>query len=275
MLIDTHAHINLSAYRDDGDAVIRRSLEENVWLVNVGCDYKSSKRALDYANRYEKGVYAAIGLQPSNATETIEDGVRQPGEEFNYDLFEKLAKFEKVAAIGEIGLDYYHLDPAGDALQIKAKQKEVFLAQLELAARLDLPVIIHCRQAHDDMTASLREFRKEHKDVLPKNRPWAVIHCFSGDENLAWEYFSLGATVSFTGLITFSKQWDDLIRKLPLEKFMIETDCPYLTPEPYRGKRNEPVMVGFVAERIAAIKNLPLERIAEATTRNAREFFRI
>ena len=136
-----------------------------------------------------------------------------------------------------------------------------------------MPVIIHCRQAHDDMVKILSDFKKEYRDIIMKDRPWGVLHCFSGDENLAWQYFGLGLIVSFTGLITFSRQWDELIRKLPMDKFMIETDCPFMTPEPHRGTRNEPLYVNFVAQRIAEIKGLTVDRIAEATTGTAREFF--
>jgi len=138
-----------------------------------------------------------------------------------------------------------------------------------------LPVIIHCRQAHDDMLEILTNFKKNHKDSLPKDKAWGVMHCFSGDEELAWQYFGLGLNISFTGLITFSAKWDDLIRRIPNDKFMIETDCPYMTPEPFRGKRNEPALVKKVAERIAEIKNLSLEKVADISTKNARELFNI
>lgn len=273
MLIDTHAHINFNAFKADGDEIIRRSLDGNVWMILVGSEYKTSKRALDYANRYEKGVYAAIGLHPIHAAEASENGKVTPAEEFNIDLYEKMASADKVVAIGEIGLDYYHIDKDSDAEAVKKKQKQIFLSQLGLAAKSGLPAIIHCREAHDDMLPLLKEFRKEFKDVLAKDRPWAVMHCFSGDESLAWEYFSLGLIISFTGLITFSKQWDELIRRLPLDKFMVETDCPYMTPAPHRGKRNEPLYLEYVINRIAEIKNLDPKKIAEITTRTAKEMF--
>lgn len=279
MYIDTHAHVNFNAFKKDEKEIIRRSLDEETWMIVVGADYKTSKKALDAANRYEKGVYAAIGLHPIHTHEGDANGddysVKQKGEEFYYDNYEKLAKFEKVAAIGEIGLDYYHIDQTRDVPVIKKKQKNIFLNQLKLARDLDLPVIIHCRQAHDDMLAFLGDFKKENKELFSKDVPWGVMHCFSGDEDLAWKYFSLGLLISFTGLITFSKQWDDLIRKLPSDKFLIETDCPFMTPEPFRGRRNEPVLVKYVAERIAEIKNLSVERVGEITTRNARELFGI
>lgn len=283
MFIDTHAHVNFKDYRDDADDVIRRALANDTWMVLVGSEYKTSNRALTYANKYEKGVYAAVGLHPihleeqsiKNKEENNEYQFLTRAEEFNYDTYEKLAKFEKVVAIGEIGLDYYHLDPTKDVSVAKRKQQEVFLKQLVLARHLDLPVIIHCRQAHDDLFEILQDFRKVYADFIPSDRPWGVLHCFSGDEDLAWKYFSLGLIVSFTGLITFSKQWDDLLRKIPLDKFMIETDSPYMTPEPYRGRRNEPLLVQYVAARIAEIRNTSIENIASASTEMAKKFFKI
>lgn len=286
MLIDTHAHVNFSAFKDDAQEVIKKSLDDSTWMILVGSDYKTSKKALDIANRYEKGVYAAIGLHPMHTHEVEAEGedykIKTHSEEFNHDLYEKLAKFEKVIAVGEIGLDYYHISSSQDINLIKGEQKEIFLKQLKMARVLDLPVIIHCRQAHDDMVALLKDFKIKNRELFPRDasgvgtsRPWGVMHCFSGNEDLAWQYFSLGLLISFTGLITFSKQWDDLIRKLPSTKFLVETDCPYMTPEPFRGKRNEPVLVKYVAQRIAEIKNLSPERVAEITTQNAKELFNI
>jgi len=283
MLIDTHAHINFKDFKDDADEVIRRSLGNDTWMILVGSEYRTSNRALKYSNKYEKGVYTAIGLHPIH----LEDvGIKSDddngayefnsrAEVFDYDSYEKLAKFEKVVAIGEIGLDYYHIDKTKDVNAIKKKQQEVFAQQLLLARSLDLPVIIHCRQAHDDMLAILQDFKKEYGHMIPVDRPWGVMHCFSGDEDLAWKYFSLGLLISFTGLITFSQQWDSLIRKMPIDKIMLETDSPYMTPEPYRGERNEPVLVQYVAKRIADIRNIKVEKVAEITTATARSLFKI
>lgn len=285
MLIDTHCHINFAAFKDDADEVIHRALDNNTWMLLVGSEYRTSSRALTYANKYERGVYVAVGLHPIHLEEMKianddENGEGEYGfvaraEEFNYDNYDKLARFEKVVAIGEIGLDYYHLDPAQDIPAAKKKQQEVFLEQLLLARNLNLPVIIHCRQAHDDLLAILSDFKKAYGQSIPADKPWGVVHCFSGDEDLAWKYFNLGLIISFTGLITFSPQWDDLIRKTPLDKIMIETDSPYMTPEPFRGQRNEPVLVQYVAQRIADIKNIKVERVAEATFLNARQLFNI
>jgi len=279
MLIDTHAHVNFKAFTDDADEIIRRSLAAETWMILVGAEIRTSKRALEYANKYEKGVYAAVGLHPMHTHEQKAEGEEYNfttrEEKFSYDVYEKLAQFKKAVAIGEVGLDYYHIEAGADVNAIKQKQKEIFLQQLELAKNLKLPIIIHCRQAHDDMLEILSAFRKKYKDSLPKDKAWGVMHCFSGDEELAWQYFGLGLIISFTGLITFSAQWDDLIRRLPNDKFMIETDCPYMTPEPYRGQRNEPILVKRVAERMAEIRNLSFERIAELSTANARKLFNI
>ena len=279
MLIDTHAHLNFDAFKDDADDVIKNTLAEKIWIVLVGTDYKSSKAALNLANKYERGVYATVGLHPIHLFSTKNHGddydFTSRQEDFNYESYDQLAKFEKIVAVGEVGLDYYHIDNDKDINAVKSKQQEIFYQQLVLAGSNKLPVIIHCRNAHDDTLKVINEFKKEYKHLLPKDKPWGVMHCFSGDEDLAWQYFNLGLIISFTGLITFSQQWDDLIRKIPNDKFMVETDCPYMTPEPFRGKRNEPLLVKYVANRIAEIKNMSLERVAEITTANAKNLFNI
>ncbi|MEA3449502.1 MAG: TatD family hydrolase [Patescibacteria group bacterium] len=277
-LIDTHAHLNFNNFKNDADSVIQRSLAEDTWLINVGVDLKTSRRTLYYANKYERGVYAAVGLHPMHLfsfdAKTDDYDFTTRGEEFNYDVYEQLAKFPKVVAIGEVGLDYYHMNIGENKEEIKQKQKETFYQQLLLARKLDKPVIIHCREAHDDMIALLKEFRKEYKDLIPDDF-WGVMHCFSGDEDLAWQYFNFGLMISFTGIITFSRQWDELIRKLPNDRFMVETDCPFLTPEPFRGQRNEPAYVKYIANRIAEIKHLENDRIAEISTNNAKKLFKL
>ncbi|MCD4694153.1 TatD family hydrolase [bacterium] len=278
--IDTHAHVNFNNFRDDADEVIRRSLTGNTDMILVGSELRTSKRALEYANKYEKGVYAAVGLHPMHlekikVEEEKDANFTTQAEEFNYDNYEKLAKSEKVVAIGEIGLDYSYIKISPEAENSRKKQRDVFIKQLLLARHLELPAIIHCRVAHIDLLQILKDFKEKYKDLIPKDEPWGVIHCFSGDEDLAWEYFNLGLLISFTGLITFSKQWDDLIRKMPSDKFMIETDCPFMTPEPFRGKRNEPILVKNVAERIAEIRKISLEKIAKVSTENAQNLFDI
>ena len=279
MFFDTHSHVNSEAFLHDADTVIKRALGEETGVVIIGTDYKSSKKALEQANKYQNSVWATVGLHPlslQSYTEKIGEEVKTiPAEKFNLDMYATLAKFPKTVAIGEIGLDYAWRDTDTDLENLKKEQKAVLVEQLKLARRFDLPVVIHCRQAHDDLVPLLQAFRQEYKESLPKDRPWGVIHCFSGDENLAWQYFNLGLIISFTGLITFSQRWDELIRKVPLEKIMIETDSPYMTPEPHRGKRNEPVLVKYVAQRIAEIRGITVERVGEVTTANAKLMFKL
>lgn len=277
MFFDTHAHVNFEAFSKDAEDVIQRALDGYVQMILVGTCRKTSQRALYLANKYQKGVYAAVGLHPSHIGSGLKEGddysFNSQDEDFSRDVYEQLAKFQKVIAIGEIGLDYYHLDEKQDIFLIKEKQKKAFLEQLLIARLKKLPVIIHCREAHEDLLQLINNFRRENRTLFPQDTPWGVIHCFSGDEDLAWQYFSLGLLVSFNGLITFNHSWDDLIRRLPADKFLIETDCPFLTPVPFRGKRNEPILVKHVAARIAEIRSLNLERIAQITTENAKRLF--
>ncbi|MEI6378334.1 MAG: TatD family hydrolase [Candidatus Falkowbacteria bacterium] len=279
-LIDTHCHINLQNYKDDADDTIKRALEASVGMIIVGTDYKSSKKALDLANRYQKDVNVAVGLHPESLEDRIEKWTGQEqeisGEVYNAVAYQQLAKFPKVVAIGEIGLDYFRPDLNKPLIEdLKDRQKKVFWQQLELALLLKLPVIIHCRQAHDDLLEMLTDFKRLHKDLLPALQPWGVIHCFSGSEQLAWRYFALDMCISFTGLVTFSQQWDSLIKKMPSDRLLLETDAPFLTPEPYRGKRNEPILVKYVADRVAAIRGVSVERVAEFTTDNSRRLFKL
>ena len=279
-LLDSHAHVNFNAFKDDGDGVIRKSLEAGVGMILVGSESRTSNRAIDYANHYETGVWAAIGLHPSQLFATRVQGedydFMSRGEELDLEKYDKLADFSKVVAIGEIGLDYYCLADINESPKvIKEKQQRVLSQELTLAMHHHLPVIIHCREAHDDLLPLLQDFYHDYRQILPKDKPWGVVHCFSGDMGLAQEYFSLGLDISFNGLITFCSTWDYLIQKMPLDRLLIETDCPFLTPVPFRGQRNEPSLVKLVAERIAQIRHTTIECIAEATTANACRLFNI
>ncbi|MBP8600100.1 TatD family hydrolase, partial [Patescibacteria group bacterium] len=267
-------------FKDDGDEVIRKSLEAGVGMILVGSESRTSNRAIDYANHYETGVWAAIGLHPSQLFATRVQGedydFMSRGEELDLEKYDKLADFSKVVAIGEIGLDYYRLADINESPKvIKEKQQRVLSQELTLAMHHHLPVIIHCREAHDDLLPLLQDFYHDYRQILPKDKPWGVVHCFSGDMGLAQEYFSLGLDISFNGLITFCSTWDYLIQKMPLDRLLIETDCPFLTPVPFRGQRNEPSLVKLVAERIAQIRHTTIECIAEATTANACRLFNI
>ena len=251
MLIDTHAHVNFSAFRDDAGEVIRQSLENDVWIINVGSQYTTSKRAVNFAQQYDQGVYAAVGLHPIYAEE-----------KFNYEKFKALAKSPKVVAIGEIGLDY-----ESKYISFKEKQKEILFEQINLAKELNLPIIFHCRMAHDDLIEILNS-----KSQIQNSKLRGVIHCFTGTWQEAKQYMELGLYLGFNGLI-FKINFDEIIKKTPLEKILIETDCPYLTPPQEGEKRNEPVYIKYIAEKIAKIKKLSYEEITNTTTKNAKKLF--
>ena len=293
MLVDTHAHLNFNAYKADADEVIRRSLENGsagspqVWIINVGSQYKTSKRAIELAGSYEKGVYAAVGLHPIHLSKGIfktkidkeEIEFETQEEEFNYEKYRELAKSSKVVAIGEIGLDYYYRPKTKIKLeQFKNKQKEAFLKQLDLARDLNLPVIFHCRMAHQDLIETISNFpgrlqADPPKGCFPISKPKGVIHCFTGSWEQAKRYLEMGFHLGFNGII-FKLNLDEVIQETPLDRILIETDCPYLTPPPMVG-RNEPFYVKYIAERIAKIKKISYEKIAEITTQNAKELFKI
>jgi len=281
MLIDTHAHLNFSAFKDDVNEIIKKTLENDVWVINVGSQYSTSKRAVEIAQKYEEGIYVAVGLHPIHLEERKVDHsevdaqavFKTRSEEFDYEKYKELAQNHKVVAVGEIGLDYWYKPKTKKKLEeFKERQKEVFLKQLNLAKELNLPIILHCRIAHDDLL-KLLELQAS------KSELGGVIHCFTGDWQQAQKYLDLGFYLGFNGLI-FKKiegapDWQEIIKKLPLEKILIETDAPYLTPPPYESQRNEPLYVKYVAQKIAEIKKIALEELVKITTQNAKELFRI
>ncbi|PIT94722.1 hydrolase TatD [Candidatus Falkowbacteria bacterium CG10_big_fil_rev_8_21_14_0_10_39_9] len=280
MYIDTHCHLNFKDFKEDADEVISRSLADNTQMILVGSEQKTSKRAVEYANKYDSGVYAAIGLHPIHLEDISVKNDSAEGkyefeshaEAFNYEYYYNLAhNNKKVVAIGEIGLDYYHLPEDKNIPEVKLHQQQVLKELLLLAHNLKLPVIIHCREAHDDLLPLLTDFYEQYK--TDQKREWGVIHCFSGDEKLAAQYQELNLMISFTGLITFAKNWDEVIKNFPLEKIMIETDSPYMAPVLFRGKRNEPIYVKYVAEKIAQLKGLTNKEVEDRTFANAQRVF--
>ena len=283
MLIDTHAHLNFNAYKADTDEVIRRSLDNDVWMINVGSRYETSKKAVEVAERYPEGVYAAIGVHPIHLAEGIfkvkldeeETALQTRNENFDYEKYKALAKSKKVVAIGETGLDYYYRPKTKKKLELfKEKQRSGFCQQLNLAQELNLPVIFHCRMAHDDLIKILADSQNSNKSTGVDLLPSGVVHCFTGNWEQAEEYMNMGFYLGFNGII-FKLNLDEIIEKTPLDKILIETDCPYLIPPPFSGKRNEPLYVKYVAERIAKVKNLDLKEIAKITTENAKKLFKI
>lgn len=274
MLIDTHSHLNFSAFKDDADETVKRASDKDVWIINVGSQYSTSERAVLMAEKYQEGVFAAIGIHPIHLSELIfkdkvdddEEVEFHPSvEEFDEKRYTELAKSKKVVAVGEIGLDYFHNK------ENKEKQKEVFSVQIDMAMKLDLPIIIHCREAYNDVIEILKSKKEKYEDKLR-----GVVHCFSGRLTQAKIYTEeLGFHLGFNGIITFDRSYDKVVREIDLKNILIETDCPYLTPIPFRGKRNEPVYVKYVAEKIAEIKGIDLAKIEKITTENARRLFGI
>ncbi|PIQ06804.1 MAG: hydrolase TatD [Candidatus Nealsonbacteria bacterium CG18_big_fil_WC_8_21_14_2_50_37_10] len=282
MLIDTHAHLNFNGYKGDFEEVIKRTLDNNVWVINVGSQYETSKKAVEIAEKYPEGIFAAIGLHPihletglvkiKNDEEEVEVNTKE--EVFDYEKYKELARSPKVVAIGEIGLDYYYRPKTKRKLELfKEKQKKALLKQLELAKELNLPVIFHCRMAHQDLLKVLKLKIKNEKLKID-----GVIHCFTGSWEEAQEYLEMGFYLGFNGIIFKSIEGIDFkenIKKTPLDKILIETDCPYLAPPPFLNQRNEPLFVKYIAEKIAKIKDLGYEKISEITTENAKKLFNL
>jgi len=245
MIIDTHSHLNFNAFKEDSDEVIKKTLLENIWMINVGTKYETSKSAVEMAEKYDKGVFAAIGLHPMYAAAEFIKLKTDPDEgeflireqEFNTEKYKELVRSQKVVAIGEIGLDYYYKPKTKEKLQqFKEKQKQIFLQQLDLAKELNLPLILHCRMAHDDI--------------------------------------EMGFYIGLNGII-FKFNIDETIKQIPLDRILIETDCPYLTPPQESGKRNEPIFIKHTIQKIADLKNISFDEVCNQTTENAKKLFNL
>lgn len=283
MLIDTHCHVHFNAYKKDMDEVIKRTLDKGVFMITVGTQSSTSKNAIEVAERYD-GLWATVGLHPSHTCEQEffdeeelpTEKIKTRCEEFDIDYYRKLAKHPKCVAIGECGLDFYHLPKDANKDEVIENQIKTNRLHLDLANELDLPVVIHCRDAHDQQYNLLKEYVDEGKLSCR-----GVIHCFTGTLEEAQAYIDLGFLISFTGIITFPARKGEgeisplqqVVKDIPLESIMLETDAPYLSPEPHRGKRNEPWHVKFIAEKMAELKNLTVEEIEKTTTQNAKKLF--
>ena len=251
MLFDTHAHYDDSAFDEDRDALLSSLPAQGVgYVTNIGCDAESSRFAVALAEKYPH-VYAAIGVHPHVAAKAVDA---------DYEELRRLVRAcPKVRAIGEIGLDYHYDFAPRDV------QREVFARQMELARDLNLPVCIHDREAHADCFDVVRAY--------PEVR--GVFHCYSGSLEYARPLLKLGWLFSFTGVITFknARKFADILRALPLESMLVETDCPYLTPEPFRGRRNDSTFVRYTAAKLAEIRGIAPEEAESATTENAKRFY--
>ena len=276
--IDTHTHLNLSAFNEDREEVLVRTREVGVAHINVGTKESTSKRAVEIAEANE-GSWAIVGLHPIQTTpdfhdeEVVGEG-GQPfaskGEVFNKDFYRELAKSKKVVGIGECGFDYFHTTK--DSYSV---QEEAFISQIELANELNLPLMIHTRDpkaggetptgrsAYEDVYQVLKQYAKGRGN----------IHFYAGTYEQAKKFFEIGFTVSFTGVITFAKDYEEVVRAVPLELLHAETDSPYVAPVPFRGKRCEPLYVIEVVKKIAELKKLPLDEVSEQLLKNAEELY--
>jgi len=252
MLIDSHAHLEMREFDSDRNDVIERAELAGVdCIVTVGTNPGLSRKALSIAHQYEN-IYATVGVHPHDVAKASDK---------SFDELKALAEDPKVVAYGEIGLDYFrNISP-------REKQREMFAKQLELAQELNLPVIIHDRDAHEETLRMVKD----------SGVRLGVFHCFSGDWTMARQCIDLGFYISVPGVVTFdkSKVLQEVVRQAPLDTILLETDCPYLTPVPHRGKRNEPSFIVHTAKKVAEIKKLPWEDIAQTAARNTRKLFSI
>lgn len=254
MFIDTHAHLNFKAFKDDYKDAIKRAFEADVKsIINVGSNLETSQKAIEIAHQYTKNVYAAVSLHPIHVKD----------EKFSLEIYLQLAQDDKVVALGETGIDLYH---DKDTIDL---QYEVFEKVLEISKKVNKPLIIHSREADAEVLQLL-----EHK------KPIGVLHCFGRNWLLAKKFLDLGLMLSFTGNITYhlTPEREEMLKKVPLDRIMIETDCPFMVPQPQRDqniKRNEPAYVIEVAKKIAKIKNISLEKVAKQTTQNAQKLFNL
>ena len=256
-MFDTHAHLDFKEFDKDREEIIERAFSNGVKkIINVGCDLETSKNSVKLSNRYEN-IFAAIGIHPGEINEEKIEIDEQ------IDELRKLAKNKKVVAIGEIGLDYKE----NSQPTIQKLQKEILKAQIELAQELNLAIIFHCRMAHNDL---LEILNSKSEFLNPKLR--GVIHCFTGNYSQAKEYLEMGFYLGFGGII-FKMNLDEIIKKIPLDRILIETDCPFLTPPQENGNRNEPAFVKYTAKKIAEIRKISFQEIEKATTQNAEKLF--
>lgn len=274
--IDIHSHVNFTAFDIDRDEVIKRALDNDTWVINVGTQVDTSRQAVEIANNHKEGVYAIIGLHPIHTGKSFHDKQElgdegseftSRGEVFDKNIYRELLKDDKVVAIGECGLDYYRTE-----MESIENQKKAFIEQIELANEIGKPLMLHIRDAYSDALQILKEYAKVK----------GVVHFFAGSLENAKDFIDFGFSLSFTGAITYpprknGKNCDyvEIIKSIPLDMILTDTDSPYIAPVPYRGKRNEPVYVKEIVKKIAEIKGLPEIEVAEAIIANAKKLFAI
>ena len=253
-IFETHAHYEDVKFDSDREALLASLPKQNIeYVINVGSNLETTKRSIELAKQYDY-IFAAVGVHPSDVEEL---------DESSYDVLEKAAKFEKTVAIGEIGLDYYWDKELG----VQEKQREWFKRQMLLAKEHNLPVIIHSRDAAEDTMRVMKEVKAEE---IP-----GVIHCYSYSVEMAKEFIKMGYYIGIGGVLTFknAKKLKEVAAEIPLERILLETDCPYMAPEPHRGERNSSLYLPYVVEKLAEIRNISKEEIISTTNQNARKLF--
>ena len=275
---DAHTHAHFSAFKDDWRQVIQRALDQGVGMINVGTQKDTSRGAVATAHAFPESVYAAVGLHPVHTDRSFHDaqelgatedaeGFTSRGEEFDPAYYKQLALDSRVVAIGECGLDYFRID--GDMKEKKRRQKAAFEAQIALAHEVQKPLMVHCRDAFPDLIDILTANRHSLNDTP------GVIHFFTGTIEDAQKLLGLNFAFTFGGVITFAPSYDEILKMLPADHILSETDAPYVSPEPYRGKRNEPAYVIEVVKKLSEIKGLAPEEMTAVIMANARKIFRL
>ena len=275
--IDTHAHMNFAIYRDDIDEVITRTKSDDVMVINIGTQQDTSQRAVELADKHDH-LYAMVGLHPIHTTSVFHDHdevgkdgdeFTSRGEVFDTEYYRKLANSsEKVVGIGECGLDYYR-----NTKETRAAQEKAFRAQIELALELDLPLMLHVRPSENSMDAyeDVLEILEEYRCDSLRGQ----AHFFAGTPEIAQRFIDFGFYISFTGVITFASVYEKLVKAVPMNRILSETDAPYVTPHPYRGQRNEPSHVRTVLGKIARIKKIDEDEMARQVIENAQNLYRL
>ncbi len=274
---DAHTHAQFSAFDEDRDEVMQRASDAGVVMLNVGTERRTSAGAIALAERYD-GAYAAVGLHPIHTSRSFHDAEElgggdaakaftSKGEVFDGEYYRDLARHPKVVAIGECGLDYFRLKDDDERGAKIAQQKEAFLEQISLSRQLGKPLMIHCRNAFPDLIAILKSNRRDHQA--------GVVHFFTGTADEARELLDLGFSFTFGGVVTFARDYDEVIRTIPMDRILSETDAPYLTPTPHRGTRNEPVYVVETVKKLAGLKGISPEEMAATTVANAKRIFNV
>lgn len=278
---DAHTHVQFSGYDADRAEVFERARAADVWMMNVGTQRDTSAVAVELAEKYGEGVYAAIGLHPIHTSKSYHDAQElgggeaakaftSRGEIFDMDYYRKLALHPKTLAIGECGLDYFRFNEDEDReMQIK-KQKAALLAQMELSREVKKPLMIHCRNAFPDII----QMFQENSSFFNVGAP-GVIHFFTGTPADAQALVDLGFAFTFGGVVTFARNYDESIKLIPLDRILSETDAPYVAPMPYRGKRNEPAYIVEAVKKLAELKNISAEEMKEQIWKNAKRVFGI